>query len=105
MANGKDIFEKLSKLAANYRPSGMQPRWAMGMAMTLFSFAMLKQLPPADFNPIRIWRGTQDKVIRVKDRAVEHYENIRLVCRLERQLKDLQRRQREITPRPDSRLN
>jgi hypothetical protein len=99
MANSREAFEKLSKLAAKCRQSALQPRLAMGMAMTLFSFAMLKQTHPAPFNPIGLWRGAEGKVICAKDRAVEHYENIRLVYRLERQL------QRETASRPNKRLN
>ena len=90
-----------SKFAAKWLQPLLQPRFAMGMAMTILSFAMLERctgvqvqhIQPADLNPIRIWDGVEDKVIRVKDRAVKYYENIRLVYEIETRLKDLQEQQ------------
>jgi Putative zinc-finger len=79
----------------------LRPRFAMGMAMTILSFAMLQRctgisvqhIQPADLSPVRIWDGVEDKVIRVKDRAVKYYENIRLVYEIETRLKTLQEQQ------------
>jgi hypothetical protein len=61
--------------------------------MTIYSITMLAHCTGDDFNPMRIWRGAEDKVIRMKHRAVDHYENIRLVYQLECRLKDLQAQQ------------
>ena len=79
----------------------------MGMAMTILSFAMLQRctgiqvqhIQPADLSPIRIWDGVEDKALRVKDRAVKYYENIRLVYQIETRLKDLQEQQEMVRDR------
>ena len=70
----------------------LQPRFAMGMAMTILSFAMLgrctgvhiSQIKAADLNPMKVWQTTEDRVIRTKDRAVKSYENLRLVYEIRR---------------------
>jgi hypothetical protein len=90
-----------SKVSAAWLQPLLRPRFAMGMAMTILSFAMLQRctgvqvqhIQPADLSPVRIWDGVEDKVLRVKDRAVKYYENIRLVYEIETRLKDLQEQQ------------
>ncbi len=87
-----------SKLAAKWLQPLLQPKLAMGMAMTILSFAMLEKctgiqvqhIQAADLNPARIWDGAEDKVIRTKDRAVKYYENIRLVYEIQSRLKDME---------------
>jgi hypothetical protein len=76
----------------------------MGMAMTVLSFAMLERctgirvqhIQPADLNPVRVWAGVEDRALRVKDRAVNYYENLRFVYEVETRLRDLQE-QREAS--------
>lgn len=88
----------LSRIVTNWLRPVLQPRLAMGMAMTILSFAMLEKctgvrvqhIQPADLSPIRIWDGVEDKAIRLKDRAVKYYENIRLVYEVETRLQELQ---------------
>jgi hypothetical protein len=90
-----------SKVSAAWLQPLLRPRFAMGMAMTILSFAMLQRctgvqvqhIQPADLSPVRIWDGVEDKVLRVKDRAVKYYENIRFVYEIKTQLKDLQEQQ------------
>ncbi|MBV9224041.1 MAG: hypothetical protein JOY85_08430 [Acidobacteriaceae bacterium] len=68
------------------------------MAMTILSFAMLErctgvrvqQIQAADLNPVRIWGGVEDRAMRVKDRAVKYYENLRWVYEIEVRLRSLQ---------------
>jgi hypothetical protein len=70
----------------------------MGMAMTILSFAMLErctgihvqQIQAADLNPIRIWGSVEDKTMRLKDRAIKYYENLRWVYEIETRLRSLQ---------------
>jgi hypothetical protein len=59
----------------------------------------VQHIQPADLSPIRIWDGVEDKVVRVKDRAVKYYENIRLVYEIETRLKDLQEQQEMVRDR------
>ena len=88
----------LSRMATKWLQPLLQPKLAMGMAMTVLSFAMLQRctgvqvqrIQVADLNPVRIWGGVEDRVIRAKDRAVKYYENIRLVYEIESRLRDLQ---------------
>jgi anti-sigma factor RsiW len=90
-----------SRLTAKWLQPILQPRLAMGMAMTILSFAMLERctgvrvqhIEAADLNPVRIWGGVEDRALRVKDRAVKYYENLRWVYELEIRLKSLQEEQ------------
>lgn len=96
-----------SKVSAAWLQPLLRPRFAMGMAMTILSFAMLQRctgvqvqhIQPADLSPIRIWDGVEDKVLRVKDRAVKYYENIRLVYEIQSRLKELQEQQEMVRNR------
>jgi anti-sigma factor RsiW len=90
-----------SRLTSRWLQPVLQPRLAMGMAMTILSFAMLERctglhvqhLQAADLNPVRIWGGVEDRALRVKDRAVKYYENLRWVYEVETRLKSLQEQQ------------
>ncbi len=100
----RQAFEKqglLNRLAVKWLQPMLQPRLAMGMAMTILSFAMLERctgtkvqhIQAADLNPVRIWSGMEDKAFRFKDRAVKYYENVRLVYEFETRLKSLEDQQ------------
>jgi anti-sigma factor RsiW len=74
----------------------LQPRFAIGMAMTVLSFAMLgrfsgiqiRQLKPSDLDPVKVWQTVDDKAHRVYDRAVKYYENLRWVYEIQSRLKE-----------------
>lgn len=74
----------------------LQPRFAMGMAMTVLSISMLfkfsgiqaRQLTPADFDPVKIWAAVDDRAHRTWDRAVKYYDNLRLVIEIQSRLKE-----------------
>jgi anti-sigma factor RsiW len=79
----------------------LQPRYAMGMAMTVLSFAMLgrftgihRQLTPADLDPVKIWMATEDRAQRVWERSMKYYENLRVVFEIQTQLKEWTEEQR-----------
>jgi hypothetical protein len=69
----------------------LQPRFAMGMAMTVLSVAMLtlplRQLKAADLQPAKIWTTGEDSVNRLWERGVKYYQNLRLVLEIEGRLK------------------
>ena len=68
----------------------LQPRFAMGMATTLLSLAMLirgRQLSIGDFNPVKLWNSTELQVSRTWERGVKNYENLRLVFAIQSRLK------------------
>ncbi len=91
-------FERQGFLGKLLQPV-LQPRLVMGMAMTVLSFAMLERctgvrvqhIQASDLNPVRIWGGLEDKTMRVKDRAVKYYENLRWVYEIEVRLGAFQR--------------
>lgn len=74
----------------------LQPRFAMGMAMTVLSFAMLgrfsgdwvRQLKPSDLDPVKIWASTEDRVQRTWDRGVKFVESLKLVYEIQSRLKE-----------------
>jgi uncharacterized membrane protein YgcG len=68
----------------------LQPRFAMGMATTLLSLAMLirgRQLSIVDLNPVKLWNSTELQVSRAWERGVKNYENLRLVFEIQSRLK------------------
>ena len=100
----KEPFEHqtlFGKLAAKWLVPILRPRLAMGMAMTILSFAMLERctgihtqrIQAADMNPVRVWGGIEDRGLRLKDRVLKYYDNLRVVYEIETRLKDLQESQ------------
>ena len=101
VGRAREPFEKetlFGRLKRQWLTPLLQPRLAMGMAMTILSFAMLERcsgihvqhLQPADLNPVRVWGGVEEKALRVKDQVVKYYDNLRVVYEIESHLKDLE---------------
>jgi anti-sigma factor RsiW len=84
------------KLFGKWMEPVLQPRFAMGMAMTVLSFAMLgriagiemRQLKPADLDPVTVWTAAEDQVVRVWEKGVKYYQNLRLVFEIQTRLKE-----------------
>jgi hypothetical protein len=75
----------------------LQPRFAMGMAMTILSFSMLgkfaapvKQLKPSDLDPVKVWSAVEDKAHRTWERSMKYYDNLRLVWEVRNRLAEVQ---------------
>jgi hypothetical protein len=90
-----------SRLAALLTPI-LQPRFAMGMAMTILSLSMLarfvapvKQLKPADLEPAAVWAGLEDRAVRAWARSVKFYENLKFVYQIQTTLRDWQQQAEE----------
>jgi anti-sigma factor RsiW len=74
----------------------LQPKYAMGMAFTLLSFAMLgrfagievRGLTLSDLDPVKVWTATEDRVTRTWQRGVKYYESLRLVYEIESRVKE-----------------
>ena len=74
----------------------LQPRFAMGMAMTILSISMFaslgrfqtKQLSAAALDPARVWQSLDDSTYRVWDRTVKYYDNMPLVMDLQSKWQD-----------------
>lgn len=74
----------------------LQPKFALGMAMTILSFSMLgrlvgldtRQLKPADLHPAKVWAAADDRLHRSWARAVKYYENLRLVYEVQSRIQE-----------------
>ncbi|MBL8293529.1 MAG: zf-HC2 domain-containing protein [Bryobacterales bacterium] len=72
----------------------LQPRFAMGMAMTILSFSMIgrfagiseRTFTPADLDPAKIWMSLDNKAHRLWERMVKNYENLRVVYQIQNTL-------------------
>jgi anti-sigma factor RsiW len=84
------------RLFGGFVQSVLQPRYVMGMAMTILSFSMLarfahiepRQLRPADLDPVKVWQAIDDRSHRVWDRSMKYYDNLRLVIEIQSRLKE-----------------
>ncbi len=74
----------------------LQPKFAMGMAMTILSFSMLgrltgvqiRRLTAQDLEPARVWMTLEDKAYRTWERAKKYYESLRVVYEIQQTLND-----------------
>ncbi len=74
----------------------LQPRFAMGMAMTVLSFAMLgrfagirvRQLNPSDLDPVKVWMTVEDNALRTWERGVKYYDSLRIVFEIQTRLRE-----------------
>ncbi|MEO8368585.1 MAG: anti-sigma factor [Candidatus Solibacter sp.] len=86
------LGERLSKLIAPV----VQPRFVMGMAMTILSFSILSRFVPmqqikaADLRPSEIWAGLDDRAHRAWARSLKYYENLKVVYQVQTMLRDWQ---------------
>jgi len=86
----------LMSLLHNWVQPVLQPRFAMGFAMTILSFSLLarfagispRQLTLEDLKPTNVWAAADYKVHRAWERTVKFYENIRLVYEIQTQLRE-----------------
>jgi len=73
-----------------------QPRFVMGMAMTILSFSMLgrfadvpvRYLTAADLEPAKIWTTVEHKVNRGWLAVVKYYESLRFVYEVQSRLRE-----------------
>ena len=87
----------LKKWLGRWLQPVLQPRFAMGMAMTILSFSMLgrfagievRQLKPADLDPVRILNVLEDRAHRGWESVVKYYDSLRLVYDIQTRIKEL----------------
>jgi anti-sigma factor RsiW len=85
-----------NRIGGNFMEPVLQPRYAMGMAFTLLSFAMLgrfagievRHLSVSDLDPVKIWTAAEDRATRTWQRGVKYYESVRLVYEIESRVKE-----------------
>ncbi len=86
------LLDTLGKLLAPV----VQPRFVMGMAMTILSFSILsrfvpmQQLRAADLRPSEVWASLDDRAHRAWARSVKYYENLKVVYQIQTLLRDWQ---------------
>jgi hypothetical protein len=108
----KDEFHRsgfLTRIFSNWLQPVLQPRFAMSMAMTILSLAMVErctgirtqQIRPQDLSPAILWNNLEEKAYRTWDRTVKYYENLRLVYEVETALKEI-REQQDAVPATQS---
>jgi hypothetical protein len=75
----------------------LQPRFAMGMALTILSFSMLarfvspaRELTQADLSPGQIWESIDNRAHRLWERTVKSYESIRFIYQIRSRLSEWQ---------------
>jgi len=94
------------RLFGRWLESILQPRFAMGMAMTVLSFAMIgqfthvRQLTPADLDPVKVWTAAEDRVVRWYNRGVKYYDSLRVVYEIQTRLKEWADEQPGASPAP-----
>lgn len=75
----------------------LQPRFAMGMALTILSLSMVvphfRQLQPSDLEPLKIWAGLEDRAYRMWERSLKFYDNLKIVYQIQATLRDWQQEQ------------
>ncbi len=85
----------------------LQPRFAMGFAMTILSFSLLgrfagispRQIKLEDLRPAKVWQTVDDKVYRGWQRTVKYYENLRFVYEIQTQLREWRQKEQELKGR------
>jgi hypothetical protein len=82
----------------------LQPKFAMGMAMTILSLSMLLKfvapapMSPKDWKPSRVWASVQDRATYAWGRTVKFYDNLKLVYQIQTTLHTLQQQDEEQRP-------
>jgi len=86
----------------------LQPKYAMGMAMTVLSIAMLakfvtpvRQPQLSDLRPSLVWAGLEDRVTRAWGRTQKFYENLKFVYQIQTTLREWQQQDEERRPATD----
>ncbi len=83
----------------------LQPKFAMGMAMTVISLSVLvkpvRQLQLADLEPKKVWTGIEYRAGRAWDRTVKFYLNLKLVYQIQNTLHEWQQQDEDRRPAAD----
>lgn len=86
----------LSALFGGWLEPVLQPRFAMGMAMTILSISLVarslglpqRTLRPADLRPSAVIAAVDDRLHRAWDSLVKYYENLRVVYEIRSRLSE-----------------
>jgi hypothetical protein len=79
----------------------LQPRYAMGMALTVLSIAMImpkmRNFQPSDLSPAAVWAGIEGRADRLWARTQKYYDNLKFVYQIRATLRDWQQRVQETS--------
>ncbi len=93
---GKAKQSALRKAIAGLLSPILQPRFAMGMAMTILSLSLLfRYVSPAPASPAKIWANVEDHAYRTWVRTVKFYDNLKFVYQIQTTLRRWQRQQED----------
>jgi Putative zinc-finger len=82
----------------------LQPRFAMGMAMTILSLSMLLHYAPIrqvrleDLQPKKVWANLEGRATRTWNRSVKFYENLKFVYQIQTTLREWRQQEAERQP-------
>jgi anti-sigma factor RsiW len=89
----------------------LQPRFYMGMAMTILSLSILwqfvrppRQLQPSDLQPSKVWAGVESRADRVWQRTVQFWESLKVVYQIQTTLREWQQQSEEQRPADERKL-
>ncbi len=94
----------LGKRMAGWFSLVLQPKFAMGAAMTILSFSLLSQMAPvrqlrmSDLEPAKVWSGLTDRIDRVKTRTQMFVESLKIVYQIQTTLHEWQQQNAEQQP-------
>jgi anti-sigma factor RsiW len=85
----------------------LQPRNAMGFAMTILAISLLgrlagispRQLTIDDLRPTKVWQAVDDKANRAWQRTTKFYQNLRFVYEIQTQLREWKQKEQELRAR------
>jgi len=86
----------LRALLGGWLAPALQPRFAMGMAMTILSISLVarslglpqRPLRPADLRPAAVIAAVDERLHRAWDSLVKYYENLRVVYEIRNRLSE-----------------
>jgi anti-sigma factor RsiW len=80
----------------------LQPKFAMGMAMTILSLSIMakfvgpvQKIKPEDLSPTHVWASVEDRASRTWARTVKFYENLKFVYQIQTTLREWQQQDEE----------
>jgi hypothetical protein len=81
----------------------LQPRFAMGIALTMLSLSIIAQgkmprLQASDLQPAAIWRGLEGRVDYAWGRTIKFYNDLKVVYQIQTMLHEWQQQSEEQQP-------
>jgi len=92
--------QRSSRFAAGFHAL-LQPRFAMGMALTVLSIAMImprmRNFQPGDLSPAAVWAGIEGRADRLWARTQKYCDNLKFIYQIRATLRDWQQRAQETS--------